>query len=210
MREGARFCPNCGLTTEETLQPLATEYSYETLEKLFPLKGIIQITLILLIPFTAIGVLIAMAEGFWLAPVFMSGIVFFSIFVVAWANKGKNKKWGVDRTLWILTPEGYGAGYPPDVAKRIGSLGAASAGASAASRQNWGVTLLGINMAKNLRYINGLPIVPWSGFISAEYRPKKREIALHLPTGQVGIIRTNPDNYDDVEQWVRFYMQRNE
>ena len=207
LREGARFCPECGLTTENSLPPPTAEYSYETLQKLFPWKAVIPIVLLLWLPFTAIGVLVALAEGFWFVPVIMSGIVLFAIFAVAWGNKGKKKKWGVDRTMWILTPEGYGTGYPPDVAKRLGVMGAVSAGASAAGGQNWGVTSLGINMAKNLTtVINGLPIVPWTEFIAAEYRPEKREIALHLPSGQIGMIRANPDNYACVEQLIRLYM----
>ena len=204
LREGAKFCPECGLTAEGSLSP-PDEYSYETLQNLYPWKAVIQITLVAWLPFTAIGVLVALAEGFWIVPAIMSGVVLFAIFAIAWAHKGKKKKWGVERTLWILTPEGYGAGYPPEVAMRLGMLGAASA-ALTAGRENWGVTSLGIDMAKNLSVVKGLPIMPWTEFISAEYRPDKRQIALHLPTGRVGLICANPDNYARVEQLVRLYM----
>jgi len=207
LREGAKFCPECGITVEGSLPPLSDEYSYETLQKLFPWKAIIPIILLLWLPFTAIGLLVALAEGFWFVPAIMSSIVLFAIFIIAWGNKGKKKKWGVDRTMWIITTAGYGSGYPPDVAKRIGTIGAASAGMTAASGHNWSVTSQGINMAQNLKHINGLPIMPWTGFIKAEYRPQKREIALHMPNGQVGIIKTNPDNYAYVEQLVRGYIR---
>jgi len=206
MREGAQFCPECGLTTENTLPPQTAEYSYETLQKLFPWNAVIPIIILLWLPATAIGVFVAVIEGFWFVPFIMSGIVLLAIFLIAWGNKGKKQKWGVDRTLWILTPEGFGSGFPPDVAKRIGAIGAASTVASAASGQNWSVISQGIGMAKNLFYIKGLPIMPWTEFTKAEYRPQKREIALHIPNGQVGIIKTNPDNYAHVEQLVRGYM----
>jgi len=204
LREGARFCTECGLTTDNIGAPLE-EYSYETLQSLFPLSSKIFLLVFWLV-FTGIGVLAALGSGFWFVGVIISGIVLFAILVVTWANKGKDKRWGVDRTLWIITPEGYGTGYPPDVAKRVGAIGAAGAVATAAGRQNWAITSHGINMAKNLRYIKGLPITQWITFISAEYRPEKREIALHMPNGQVGIIKTNPDNYAYVEQLVRLYM----
>jgi len=205
LRESARFCPECGLTTEITFSLSSDEYSYETIQKLYPWKAIIPIVLLVWLPFTAIGVMVALGEGFWFVPVIMSGIVLFAIFAIAWGNKGKKKKWGVDRTLWVLTPEGYGYGYPPDVAKRLGVMGVASS-AVTAGRQNWGVTSLGINMAKTLAVVKGLPIVSWTEFISAEYRPEKCEIALHMPTGQVGLILANHDNYTYVEQLVRLYM----
>jgi len=204
IRDGAAFCPDCGLAVAAP-DMSGVEYSYETHASLFPWKAVIPIILLLWLPFTGIGLLVAMAEGFWFVPLIMSGLVFLSVFIVAWANKGKKKRWGVDRTLWVLTPEGYGTGYPPDVAKRLGGLGAASASMTA-GRMNWSVTMQGVGMAKNLRYIHGLPQTPWSAFTSAEYRPTKREIALHLPTGQVGIIKANPDNYAYVEQLVRGYM----
>ena len=206
LREGAKFCPECGLTTEGSFPAPDAEYSYETLQNLYPWKAVIQITLLAWLPFTAIGLLVALAEGFWIVPVIMSGIALFAIFALAWAHKGKKKKWGVERTLWILTPEGYGAGYPPEVAMRLGLLDAVSS-ATTADRQNWGVASLRIDMAKNLAVVKGLPITPWTDFISAEYRPEKREIALHLPTGQVGLIYANPDNYAYVEQLVRLYMK---
>jgi len=88
-------------------------------------------------------------------------------------------------------------------------IGAVSAGVTSAGKQNLSVTSLGINMAKNLTMVaNGLPIVPWTEFISAEYRPEKREIALHMPTGSVALIHANPDNYAYVEQLVRGCMIR--
>jgi len=204
MREGARFCPACGLTAG-SLTPPTDEYSYETVQKLYPMKAAIPIFIIWLV-FTGIGVLAAMGSGFWYVGAIISGTVLFAILIVTWANKGKSKKWGADRTLWILTPEGYGSGHPPDVAKRIGGIGAAGAAVTFAGRQNWAVTSQGIHMAKQLKYVKGLPIMPWEVFISAEYRPEKLEIALHLPNGQVGLIHTNPDNYAYVEQLVRLYM----
>jgi len=205
LRESARFCPECGVTAGGSIAP-ASEYSYETLQNLFPWKAVIPIVLAVWLPFTAIGMLVALAEGFWFLPVIMSGIVLFAIFIIAWGNKGRKKKWGVDRTLWIITPKGWGSGYPPDVAKRLGLTGAASAAATAAGGQNWAATSQGINMAKNLSFVKGLPITPWEQFTSAEYRTEKREIALHMPTGGVGLIRANPDNYAYVEQLVRIYL----
>ena len=211
LRESAKFCPECGLSTVDTLPLPTAEYSYETVQKLYSMKATIQIALIIGLPFTGIGVLVALAEGFWFVPVIMGGIVLFAVFIAAWMNKGKTKKWGAERTLWILTPEGYGTGYPPDVSKRIGVVGAVSAGVTAAGKQNFGVTSQGINMAQNLATAaDGLPIVPWTEFISAEYRAEKREIALHMPTGSVGLIYANPDNYAYVEQLVRLYMRRND
>ena len=204
LREGARFCPECGLMAECSFQ-LADEYSYETVSKLFPLGTKIGLGIIFLL-FFGIGTLVAIAEGFWFVPLIMGGIVLLAILVISWIYKGYSKKWGKNRTLWILTPLGYASGYPPEVAKRLGLAGAASAAATA-GRQNWSVTSAGINMAKNL-FANGLPIMPWADFISAEYRPERHEIALHLPTGNVGLIYANPDNYAHVEQLVRGYMGR--
>jgi hypothetical protein len=206
LREGARFCPECGLVTDGAgSTPPNNEYSYETLESLFPLKAIIPILLIWL-TFTAIGVVAALASGFWFVGVIVSGIVLLPILIVMWANKGKVGKWGADRTLWIITPEGYGTGYPPDVAKRIAGIGAAGA-LGAAKTGNPGLVYMGAGMAtKTIKtVINGLSIVPWSIFTSVEYRPAKRNIVLHLPNGQVGIIKTKPDNYTYVEQLVRGY-----
>jgi len=206
LREGARFCPECGLTTADNLQPPTAEYTYETLEKLFPLRAAIPLLIIWFV-FSAIGVLAAMGSGFWYVGVIISGIVLFAILVVMWANKGKSKKWGKDRTLWVLTPDGYATGYPPDVAKRIAGIGASGA-VGAAKTGTIGVTLLGIDMAaENIKTVmHGLPVMPWAAFIKAVYRPEKREIALHLPNGQVGIIKANSDNYTYVEQLVRGYM----
>ena len=207
LREDAKFCTECGVTTEGNLSENPAEYSYETITKLFPWNAVIPIILLVWLPMTAIGVAVTLTEGFWFVPVIMSGIVLFAIFAIAWAHKGKKQKWGVERTLWILTSEGVASGYPPEVAKRLAALGAASAAATIGSNQNWGVTSLGINMAKNVyTVINGLPVIPWTEFISAEYRSEKHEIALHLSKGQVRTIRTNPDNYTHVEQLVRGYM----
>ena len=210
LREGAKFCPECGLMVENTLSVPNDEYSYETIQNLFPWSAVIPIVLLVWLPFTVIGLMVAMAEGFWFVPVIMSSIVLLGIFLIAWANKGKKEKWGVDRTLWIITPEGYGNGYPPDVAKRLAALGITSAAASIGSNQNWGVISHSINMAKNINtVIKGLKIIPWTEFISAEYRAEKHEIALHTPKGQVvGLIHTNSDNYAHVEQLVREYMIR--
>ena len=206
LREGARFCPECGLTTDDTMPP-AAEYSYETTTKLFPWKVVIPVVFAVWLPFTGIGVLVALAEGFWIVPVIMSGVVLLGVFGIAWGYKGKQKKWGKDRTLWVITTEGYASGYPPDVAKRLAAIGVFSATASAAGGQNWGVISHGINMAANaVTVIKGLPLNPWTEFIKAEYRPEKHEIAMHLTTGQVALIRTNPDNYATVEQLVRGYM----
>ena len=209
IRKNAKFCPECGLTIEDTLSENPTEYSYETTTNLFPWSAVIPIVLLLWLPFTAIGIMVTLTEGFWFVSVIMSGIVLFAIFVIAWANKGKKKRWGVDRTLWIITPEGFGHGYPPDVAKRLAALGVASTVATA-GRLNWGVTSQGIKMAKEaLTVINGITILPWAEFTSAEYRSLKHEIALHTPKGQVvGLILTNPDNYAYAEQLVRRYMIR--
>ena len=209
LRKNVKFCPECGLMIESTLSENHTEYSYEITTNLFPWSAVIPIVLLLWVPFTAIGVMVTLTEGFWFVSVIMSGIVLFAIFVIAWANKGKKKRWGVDRTLWIITPEGFGHGYPPDVAKRIAAIGVASTVATA-GRQNFGVTALGLGMAKEtLTVIKGITILPWSAFISAEYRSLKHEIALHTPKGQVvGRIVTNPDNYAHVEQLVRRYMIR--
>ena len=203
LREDAKFCSRCGLTTDGVLPPAEEEYRYEILQNLFPKSAVIGLLIIWLM-FSAIGVLAALGSGFWFVGVGISGIVLFAILVVMWANKGKGKNWGKDRTLWILTREGYGSGYPADVAKRVAGIGAAAA----LSNQNLAISLMGINIAsENIKtVINGLPIVPWEMFISAEYRSEKREIALHLPSGQVGIIKTNPDNYTRVEQLVRGYM----
>ena len=209
LREGAKFCPECGISTENTLLPPTGEYSYETQTKLFPWNAVVPIVLLLWLPFTAIGVLVTMAEGFWFVTPIMSGIVLLGVFGIAWAYKGKQKRWGKDRTLWIITPEGYAAGYPPDVAKRLAALGVFSAASSAAGSQNWGVTSQGINMAKNITtVVKGLSINPWEGYINAEYRPAKLEIAMHLQTGQVALIRTNSENYAIVEQLVRGYIGR--
>ena len=205
LREGARFCPECGLTTDNTPPP-AEEYSYETTTKLFPWNAVVPIILLLWLPFTAIGVFVTLAEGFWFVTPIMSGVVLLGVFGIAWAYKGKQKKWGKDRTLWIITPDGYATGYPPDVAKRLAAIGAASAAATI-GRQNWGVTSQGINMAMNaVTVIKGLPVNPWGKYIKAEYRPAKLEIALHRPDGLVGLIHANPDNYAAVEQLVRGYM----
>lgn len=204
LREGARFCPVCGLSVEGSL-PVSEEYCYETTQQLLPLSTKIALGIIILL-FVGIGMMVALAEGFWFVPLIMGGVVLLAIFIITWIYKGRSKKWGKDRTLWVIRPDGFGSGYPPDVAKRMGVSGAISAAATA-GRQNWGVTSHGINMARNLAYANGLPIRPWDEFISAEYRPSKREIALHLPTGQTALIYTNPDNYDYVEQLVRRFMQ---
>jgi len=205
LRENAKYCPECGVAAEPPPPP--AEYNYETHAKLFPLKAAIPLFIIWLL-FSAIGVLAALGSGFWQVGVGMSGIVFFVIFVAAWSNKGRQKKWGVERTLWVFTPEGYGTGYPPDVAKRLGAVGAVSAAATAAGRQNWGVVSIGVELAKNLQYVNGLPIMPWTAHVAAEYHPEKREIIMHLPNGHAGLIRTNPDNYTVVEQIVRGYMRK--
>ena len=207
LREGAKFCPECGIAIEKTLLPPTGEYSYETTTKLFPWNAVVPIVLLLWLPFTAIGVFVTMAEGFWFVTPIMSGIVLLGILSIAWAYKGKLKKWGKDRTLWIITPEGYAAGYPPDVAKQLAALGALSAASSAAGRQNWGVTTQGINMAKKITtVIKGLTINPWEKYIKAEYRPAMHEIAMHQQTGQVALIRTNSDNYSYTEQLIRGYM----
>ena len=66
--------------------------------------------------------------------------------------------------------------------------------------------LPGVRADNVKRVIHGLPVMPWAMFIKAVYRPDKREIALHLPNGQVGIIKANSDNYAYVEQLVRGYM----
>ena len=205
LREGARFCPECGLSTDGPA-PQYEEYSYETTQKLFPLSTKIALGVIILL-FVGIGAMVALAEGFWFVPLIMGGVVILAIFIITWVYKGRSRKWGKNRTLWIIRPDGFGSGYPPDVAKRMGITGAISAAATA-GRENWGVTSHGINMARNLAYVNGLPIRPWTEFISAEYRASKREIALHLPTGQTALIYANPDNYSYVEQLVRGYMQR--
>ena len=208
LREGAKFCPECGLVSDGPLPPpLDEEYSYEILHTLYPGKAVIQITLVAGLPFISIGVLVALIEGFWIVPAIMGGIVLFAVFTIAWAHKGKQKKWGVERMLWIITPEGFGAGHPPDVAWRLGLIGLGSA-VLTFGRENWGVTSQGINMAKELTVVKGLPIMPWTDFISAEYRPGKRKIAMHLPTGHVGLICANPDNYAHVEQFVRLYMSK--
>ena len=207
LRESARFCPECGLTAADNLSPPAIEYSYETLQKLFPLKAAIPLLIVWLV-FSAIGILAALGSGFWYVGVIISGIVLFAILVVMWANKGKQKRWGVDRTLWVLMPDGYATGYPPDVAKRVAGIGAAGA-AGGAKIGNVAISLSGVSMAaENIKTVrHGLPVMPWAAFIKAEYRPDKREIALHLPNGQTGIIHTNPDNYAYVEQLVRGYMR---
>ena len=206
LREGAMFCPECGLTTSFAMPPPTVEYSYETLQKLFPLRSLIALLIIWLV-FSAIGVLAALGSGFWYVGVIISGIVLFAILVAMWANKGKGKKWGKERTLWVLTPDGYATGYPPDVAKRIAGIGAAGA-VGGAKIGNVGVSFMGANMAaENFnRVIHGLPVMPWAAFIKAVYRPEKHEIALHMPNGQVNLIKTNPDNYAYVEQLVRGYM----
>jgi len=190
----------------KALTPPAAEYSYETTQNLFPLSSIIAL-LIIWFMFSAIGVLAALGSGFWYVGVIISGIILLAILIVMWANKGKNKKWGIDRTLWVITPEGYATGYPPDVAKRVAGIGAAGA-AGAVKTGTIGVTLLGIDMAaENIKTVmHGLPVMPWMLFTNAVYRPEKLEIVLHLPNGQVGIIKTNPDNYSYVEQLVRGYM----
>ena len=203
LREDARFCTVCGLATADSPEPANTEYSYETLQKLFPLSSVIALLIIWFV-FSAIGVLAAMGSGFWYVGVIISAIVLVAILIVMWANKGHSKKWGKDRTLWVLTPEGYATGYPPDVAKRIAGIGAAGA----ASRQNIAISLMGIDMAaENIKsVIHGLPVMPWTSFQTAVYHPEKREITLQRPDGQAGLIRANPDNYSYVEQLVRGYM----
>ena len=206
LREGAKFCPECGLMTEDALSQPITEYSYETIQNLYPWQAVVPIILLLWLPFTAIGVMVSITEGFWFVSVIMSGIVLFAIFALAWAYKGKRKKWGIERILWILTPEGFASGYPPDVVKRLTLLGVTSADATIGG-QNWNATSPGITK-NTTTVIKGLPVLPWTEFISAEYRPEKREIALHLPTGLTRIIYTNPDNYTYVEQLVRGYMGR--
>ena len=189
--------------TAETLSPPGAEYSYETLQKLFPLKAAVPVFIIWLM-FTAIGVLAALGSGFWYVGVIISGIVLFAIVVAMWANKGNSKHWGKDRTLWVLTPEGFATGYPPDVAKRIAGIGVAGA-VGATKIGTPGVTLMGIDMAsENINtVIHGLPVIPWAAFGQALYRPETCEIVLYQPSGQAGIIRTNPDNYTYVEQLVR-------
>jgi len=206
LREGARFCQECGLSTTNDRSQQAVEYSYETTQNLFPLSSLIALLLIWLM-FSAIGVLAALGSGFWYVGVIISGIVLFAILVVMWANKGKNKKWGIDRTLWVITPEGYATGYPPDVAKRVAGIGVAGA-AGAIKTGTVGVTLLGVDMAaENIKTVmHGLPVMPWALFTKAVYRPEKLGIALHLPNGQVGMIKTNHDNHAHVEQLVRVYM----
>ncbi|MCL1859204.1 MAG: zinc ribbon domain-containing protein [Oscillospiraceae bacterium] len=206
LRENAKFCPECGITVNNAGFIRSEEYSYETTTNLFPWNAVIPIIFAAWLPFTGIGVMVALAEGFWFVPLIMSGVVLLAIFLIAWAYKGKQKKWGKDRTLWIITPEGWAGGYPPDVAKRLAALGAFSTAATI-GRQNWGVTSQGINMAKNIAtVIHGLPVNPWENYIKAEYRPQKREIALHKPTGNIALISTNSDNYSYVEQLVRLYM----
>jgi len=203
LREGAKFCPECGVTAEDALPPPDAEYSYETLQKLFT-RGAKIFCWVMFLFFFGLGLAVASGTGFWGVPLVMGGIPLFAILVVMWANKGQQKKWGVDRTLWIITSEGYGTGYPLEVAKRVGGIGVAGA----VSGQNLAISLTGINMAAGniKRVIKGIPIMPWTAFISAEYRPEKREIALHMPDGQVGLIHTNSDNYAYVEQLVRLYM----
>jgi len=45
LREGAKFCTECGLTTESHL-PMSEEYTYETLQNLFPLSALIAVLLV--------------------------------------------------------------------------------------------------------------------------------------------------------------------
>ena len=206
LREGALFCPECGLSTENTPPPIE-EYIYETVTNLFPWKAVIPIVFAVWLPLTGIGLMVAMTEGFWFVPFIMSGVVLLGVFGIAWGYKGKQKKWGKDRTLWVITPYGWCGGYPPDVAKRLAALGAFSA-STTFGRENWGVTSQGINMAMNIKtVIHGLPVNMWIDYIKAEYRPAKLEIALYKPTGMAGLIRANPDNYTAVEQLVRRYMR---
>ena len=210
-REGAKFCPECGVAAGGGLpQAAAAEYRYETTQALFPFwKGVVPLLIIWLV-FSGIGVLAALGSGFWYVGVIISGIVLFSILVVMWGHKGKKNKWGRERTLWVFTPEGFGCGPPPDVARRLGAIGAASAVATAAGRQNWAVTSQGINMAENLKYVNGLEIYPWAGFYKAEYRPGERKIGMYFSPGQAMMlamtIEANKDNYAQVEQLVRWRM----
>jgi len=203
LREGARFCPECGLTASGILPPAAVEYNYETLQKLFPMKAAVPLLIIWSV-FSAIGILAALGSGFWYVGAIISGVVLAAVLIVMWANKGKQKRWGVDRTLWVLTPDGYAAGYPQDVARRVAGIGAAAA----ASGQNIGIVLSGIDTAaQNIETVlHGLPVMPWTSFTKAAYHPEKREILLYLPNGQIGMIKTNPDNYAYVEQLVRGYM----
>ena len=202
--DAARFCSECGLATVGIILPEA-DYSYETSEKLFPWRVVVQILLAVWLPFTGIGVLVALTEGFWFVPLIMSSVVLLAIFIIAWLYKGRKQKWGVNRTLWVLTPEGLEVGYPPDVAKRLAVAGAASATVTA-GRQNWRVTALGLEMAKNLSVVHGLPILPWTDFTAAEYRPDKYQIALYRLIGGVSLVQTNPDNYTYTEQLLRFYL----
>ena len=237
LREGAKFCPECGLSTETILPetippetilpetilpeaippeavsaygspsvPPAGEYRYETTTNLFPWNAVVPLVLLAWLPMTAIGVFVTIAEGFWFVPMIMSGIVLLAVFLIAWGYKGKQKKWGKDRTLWIIAPDGWAAGYPPDVARRLAALGAISAMATS-GRMNWSVTSAGINMAEGAaKAIKGLPLNPWQLFIKAEYRPDKHYITLYTPTGQSRRILANPDNYTHVEQLVREYI----
>jgi len=188
------------------MSPPSAEYSYETLDNLFPLKAIIPIAIIWLM-FSAIGVLAALGSGFWYVGVIMSGIVLLAIAIVMWANKGKSKKWGKERMLWVLTPDGHAAGSPPDVAKRVAGIGAAGA-AGAVQTGTIGVIVLGADVAaQNIQtVVHGLPVTPWAAYTKALYYPEKREITLHAPSGQIGLIKANPDNYAYVEQLVRGYM----
>jgi len=118
LREGAKFCPECGLTAGGAGFAPSEKYIYETLQQLFPLSAKIA-TFIIWLAFTGIGVLAALGSGFWYVGVIFSGIITFSILVVLWANKGKGGKWFYDCTMWVITPEGYGTGYPSDFAKPI-------------------------------------------------------------------------------------------
>ncbi|MCL1802567.1 MAG: zinc ribbon domain-containing protein [Eubacteriaceae bacterium] len=205
MREGANFCPECGLARSAAM-PAPGEYSYETASSLYSRKAIIAIILLAWLPMTGIGLLVALAEGFWFVPVIMGGIVALAVYIITWAYKGKQKKWGVERTLWVIAREGYACSYPPDVAKRLAMLGMASVAATS-GKANPSVVSHGIKMAKNAgTLMHGMPINPWGDYISAEYRPEKLEIALHKPSGQTALIYANNGNYEHVEQLVRMYM----
>ncbi|MCL2741448.1 MAG: zinc-ribbon domain-containing protein, partial [Oscillospiraceae bacterium] len=164
LREGARFCPECGVSVFGAAVPLAGEYAYETMERLFPLRAAIPLLIIWLV-FSAIGVLAALGSGFWYVGAIISGIILIAILVVMWANKGRRGKWGKDRTMWVLTPEGYATGYPPDVARRVAGIGAAGA-IGGARIGNVGVSFMGAGMAaENFgTAIHGLPVMPWAAF----------------------------------------------
>lgn len=200
----AKFCPSCGVAIND-LFFLDEEYSYETEQPLFNIAAVVVISTLFLV-FLSVGMLVSLTEGFWIVPVILGGIVLISVLAIMWAYKGYSSKWGVNRTLWIITPKGFGCGYPPEVAKRLGFFGVFSA-ALTAGKQNWAVTSQGISMAKALTEVNGLPIMLWEDFSIVEYRPHKHEIAFHMLTGLTALIHTNPANYDHVEQLVRRYAK---